>query len=158
MKYFSGRFALCFFLVLALTAVAACTASSSTEESSEPGTVQEEATEHIEEGDEHEHEEDTVRVPNEGAVIRIVSPADGATFTTADDIVVEVETENFTLGEGNHWELYVDDSRWSSVEGGATSEVIRGLEPGEHTIAVYLATGEHEELEEGATITITVEE
>jgi hypothetical protein len=105
-----------------------------------------------EEGEEHEHGD---RVPNDGAVIQIVSPADGATFQQGEDIVVEVAVENFDLTvEGAHWHLYVDEEVYSQVVGGGTKEVIHGLEPGEHTIEVYLGLPTHEEFEDGASITI----
>jgi len=66
---------------------------------------------------EHEHESD--RLPNDGAVIRIISPSDGATFMKGEDIVIEVEVENFELStEGSHWHLYVDGNTWSQVVGG----------------------------------------
>jgi hypothetical protein len=110
-----------------------------------------------EEGEEHEHADE--RVPNDGAVINIISPADGATFQQGEDIVVEVEVENFDLTvEGAHWHLYVDGSVWAQVVGGLTKEVIHELEPGEHTIEVYLGLPTHEELEDGDSIMITVTE
>jgi hypothetical protein len=116
--------------------------------------------EHTDESD-HEHDEETgtARVPNEGAVIRLLSPADGETFAHGDDIVVEVAVENFDLSaEGNHWHLYVDGSTLNMVVGGNEKSVVHGLEPGEHEIEVYLGLPTHEELEEGAAVTITVTE
>jgi hypothetical protein len=104
--------------------------------------------------DEAEHGD---RIPNEGAVIRIVSPADGATFAAGDEVVVAIETENFPLGEG-HWHIFVDGESWGMVEGGNTDEVLRGLEPGEREIEVVLSTAEHVELEEGDHITIHIGE
>ncbi|MCI0649478.1 MAG: DUF6130 family protein, partial [Chloroflexi bacterium] len=102
------------------------------------------------------HEE---RIPNDGAVIRIVSPADGATFAEGEEVTVEVEVEQFVLGQdGNHWHIHVDGESWSNIEGEDTSDVLRSLEPGEHEIEVILANGEHQDLEEGDTVTIVVEE
>lgn len=106
--------------------------------------------------DEEEHEEG--RVPNNGAVIQIVSPADGATFSSSDSIVVEVEVTNFTLGEnGSHWHVAVDGVSYGMVTGTANDTILRGLEPGEHLIEAILANGEHQDLQDGDSITITVE-
>lgn len=149
---------------------AACTPTSTT--STPPTTAVQEASPDAEpteaahdeggehtEGEAHEETGEHERLPNEGAVIRIVSPADGATFGVDEEIVVEIETENFVLGEDErHWELYVDGASWGSVEGGNQDEVVRGLEPGEHEITVYLSLGSHEQLEDGSTRHITVTE
>lgn len=150
------------FLFILLFAFA-CTSSS--EEGSAPVEAQptEEEIEHneeIEHSDEHEHSEGDVheRVPNNGAAIRILSPADGDIFAAGDEVTVEVEVENFRLGEGNHWHIYVDGSSWGMVMGENTDDTLRGLEAGEHEIAVYLSIDTHEELEEGDAITIVVEE
>lgn len=123
----------------------------------EEEAVHDEEAEHSEE---HEHEEDQSheRVPNNGASIHILSPADGATFNAGDEVTVEVKVENFTLGEGNHWHVYVDGSSWGMVMGENTDDTLRGLEPGEHEISVYLSIDTHEELEDGDAITIVVEE
>jgi hypothetical protein len=162
------------FLFILLFAVA-CTPSNdegsaaneaqTTEEEmqSEEEMEHEDETEHDEEAehsDEHEHDEDEVheRVPNNGSAIHILSPADGATFGAGDEVTVEVEVENFTLGEGNHWHIYVDGSSWGMVMGENTDDTLRGLEPGEHEIGVYLSIDTHEELEDGDAITIVVEE
>jgi hypothetical protein len=111
---------------------------------------------------EHEHEtehEHGDRLPNDGAVIHIISPTGGTTFASGDEIVVEVEVTDFDLAaDGSHWHLYVDGTTWSQVVGGGTKEVIRGLEPGEHHIEVYLGLPTHEELEDGDMIMITVTE
>ena len=142
--------------VWGLFLIVACTNASS-EPTVEPASEQEE--EHDAEGSHDEDEEHSEeRIPNEGAVIRILAPADGAIFQTDQEIIVEIETENFALGEdGNHWEIYVDDSSWGSSEGG-NDEGLRGLEPGEHEIAVYMSKDTHERLEDGDSIAITVEE
>lgn len=122
------------------------------DETHEEGEEHSEDAEHAE-GEEHE------RIPNDGALIRIISPADGATFAADEEILVQIETENFMLGEEErHWELYVDGASWGSIEGGNTDEVVRGLEPGEHEITVYLSLGSHEQLADGSTIRITVTE
>ena len=42
--------------------------------------------------------------------------------------------------------------------GGRTTQALRGLEPGEHEISVYLSNGGHEELMEGDAILIEVKE
>lgn len=124
----------------------------------EEGSDQNEGEDHAE-GEAHEESGEHERLPNEGAVIRIVSPSDGATFSQNEEIVVEIETENFVLGEDErHWELYVDGASWGSIEGGNQDEVVRGLEPGEHEITVYLSLGSHEQLEDGSKRHITVTE
>jgi hypothetical protein len=107
---------------------------------------------------EHDEHDSGARIPNNGAVIRITAPEDGAVVKAGDDLVVEVETENFVLGEdGNHWHIYVDGESYGMIEGGDLDYVLRGLEPGQYEISAYLSTGTHEELEEGSSITITVE-
>ncbi len=148
-------------VILSLLFLVAC--STPTNESTnnhsnetEPNHDDEAGSEH---NNDHEEGEEPQRIPNNGAVIRIVSPEDGTTFSTDEDIVVEINAENFAIGEdGNHWELYVDGSRYSTIEDGILDEVVRGLEPGEHEIAAFLANVHHEELEEGDSITITISE
>ena len=154
-------------LVLALTLFSACSAASSGGDGSmeEGGEMEEmeheEEGEHIEEGeheeDEHEHAEDE-RIPNNGATIRILAPADRSSFAEGEEIVVEVEVENFALGEdGNHWHVYIDGTSWGMVVGGDTDQALRGVEPGEHLLETYLAGGDHIDLEDGDAITIVVE-
>ncbi len=141
-------FAILIFILTAL-ALSACQPQAA-----DPTEAEHEADqEHAEGEDEH------TRVPNDGAVINIISPADGASFASGEDIVIEVEVENFDLtAEGNHWHLYVDGSVLAMVSAGITKNVIHDLEPGEHKIEVYLGLPTHEELEDGASITITVTE
>jgi len=116
-----------------------------------------EGMEHDEDMD-HEHEE-MERIDNAGATIQILSPADGSQFSGDADVVVEVEVANFTLGEeGNHWHIYIDGASWGMVTGQATSQVLRGIDSGEHELAVYLAGGDHIELAEGDAIMITIAE
>jgi hypothetical protein len=118
-----------------------------------------------EEGEaEHEHAEgensdhSDNRIPNNGAAVRIVSPADGTVFGTADEVLVEVETDNFDLAaEGNHWHVYVDGASYGMIVGGDTDHALRNLEPGEHEISVYLSIGSHEEFAEGDAVVIQVE-
>lgn len=147
-------------LVLALALFSACSAASSGDDGSvEEGETEE--MEHKEEGEheegEHEHAEDE-RIPNNGATIRILAPADGSSFAEGEEIVVEVEVENFALGEdGNHWHVYIDGTSWGMVAGGDTDQALRGVEPGEHLLETYLAGGDHIDLEEGDAITIVVE-
>lgn len=143
-------------LLVALALVAAaCSASNNTNHNNDVNSEHN----HTEENAEHEHDEDAEMVPNNGAIITLLSPADGATFTTDDEIKVEVEVENFSLGQdGNHWHINVGDTEYAMVVGENTSDVIRGLEPGEYTITVRLANGDHQDLEEGDTATITITE
>lgn len=158
-----------FVLLLAMLLAVACTPSTEEGNAANEAQPTEEEVEHDEEmphdeeaehSDEHEHEEDQSheRVPNNGAAIHILSPVDGATFNAGDEVTVEIEVENFTLGEGNHWHIYVDGSSWGMVMGENTDDTLRGLETGEHEISVYLSIDTHEELADGDAITIVVEE
>ena len=105
---------------------------------------------------EHEHEEEG-RIPNDGASIQILSPFDGDNFQEADVVVVEVQVDNFELGvNGRHWHIYVDGESKGMVTGGDTDQGVRDLEPGEHEIAVFLTLSNHDELEEGDAVTISV--
>lgn len=160
-KKFS-RLVLALFFVCSLVFIAACSPAANGGSQPEVEERQEEMDheDHSQHNEaDHGHNEMDGRIPNEGAAIRIVSPADGATFPAGAQIVVEIETENFDLGEeGNHWHVYVDGSSWGMVMGANTDEVLTGIEPGEHELSVYLSIGSHEELEEGDSITITVEE
>ncbi|KAA3642959.1 MAG: hypothetical protein DWQ07_20770 [Chloroflexi bacterium] len=113
--------------------------------------------------DEGEHKHDAgaevVRVPNDGAVVSIQSPADGASFAANEGVLVEIAVANFTLGEdNNHWHVYVNGVSWGMITGEDTSHVLQGIEPGEHLVEVYLAVGTHEELENGDSITIIINE
>ena len=109
----------------------------------------------MEHADEHA---DTGRIPNDGAVITIVSPEDGAAFPADQDFEVVVEVEGFDLTvEGAHWHLYVDEISYGMIMNGDLNHIVRGLEPGEHTLYVYLAGPDHIELEDGDSITIVIE-
>lgn len=141
-------------LLVSLSVLAACTATDP-----EPGAANTHEGEH-EEG-EHEHEEGeghSERVPANGAEIMITSPEDGTTFADGEDVVVEIAVENTVLGEdGMHWHVYVDGESWGMVMGGNTSQVLRGLDPGEHEVEVVLSNAEHLDLEGGDIIHIMVE-
>ncbi len=162
-------FVLCLLMALALISLAACSPAGSGSDTGESGSQNnvehEEDAEHEDatgHDDDAEHEEDEAqdRVPNNGATISIISPAAGATFAEGDEIVVEVEVANFELAGGAHWHVYVDDSSWGMVMDGHLDHVLRGLEAGEHEIAVFLAGADHIQLEEGDSthITVTAEE
>jgi len=116
--------------------------------------------EHDDADDDHEHEEMSVqRVPNEGAAIQISAPSSGDTFSASEQVIVEIETENFDLmAEGYHWHVYVDGESWGMVMGGNQDRPLTGLEPGEHMIEVYLSIPSHEELADGDSIMIIVTE
>jgi ABC-type Zn2+ transport system substrate-binding protein/surface adhesin len=111
-------------------------------------------------GDSHDHDQDHdhgLRIPNNGATVRIVAPTSGESFTRGEQVIVEIETENFVLSEdGNHWHVYVNEENWGMVMGANYSEVLRGLTPGTHEISVYLSIDTHEELADGDVVTITV--
>ena len=143
--------------------VVACNPSSNSNDNS--GTTEHDSNAGEEEHGDTEHEagehddDNPERIPNNGAAIRIVSPGDGSLFNEGEEIIVEIETENFTLGEDdNHWEIYVGGESWASVEGGNTDEVLRGLEPGEHEISVFMSLGSHEQLEQGDSVVVSVME
>lgn len=140
---------------------AASNGTENTEDIEDMDHEHEDDADHEHEDDaDHEHEHENMeRIDNAGAVIRITSPADGSTFGSDEDVIVEIEVENFTLGEdGSHWHIYIDGASWGMVSGQATSQVLRGVDPGEHELAVYLAGGDHIELADGDAITITIEE
>ena len=87
----------------------------------------------------------------------IVSPQDRAVFASESEVKIEIETESFTLGdEGQHWHLYVDDQPGRMIMGKINDAVLRDLEPGQHEISAYLSNGSHQDLEEGAAVTIMV--
>ena len=148
-------------MLLIFVAVFAAACSSSTNNGTENHMNGMNNDEHTNNDPDHEHEDGDVEetIPNDGAVIHIVSPSDGAVFSAGEDISVEVEVENFTLGQdGNHWHIYVGDSEYAMVMGENTGDVVRGLEPGEYVISVSMANGDHQNLEDGDSITITVNE
>jgi hypothetical protein len=154
-KHFSRFLFVTLLLILSAAFLTAC-ASPATADPTEVPQDMGDMTE-----DEHtmQHEMEDGMVPNDGAVIRIVSPADGATFAVGDDIKVEIEVENFKLNDdGSHWHIYVNGSSYSMVTGETYSWVVRGLEPGEHEIMAHLALGTHQDLEEGAMIHVTITE
>lgn len=161
-----------FMALLLLTAVACSSAGSepAAEDNNDAnGSIEEmdagEEMDHDEEMDhnedmDHEHDEDHAanRIPNPGgAAIRITSPADGDEFAEGSQIIVDVEVDNFSLGEdGSHWHVYVDGTSFGMVVGGNTDQPLNGVDPGEHEVSVYLANGDHEEFEEGDSITVVV--
>ena len=143
--------------ILSFTAACSSTAAGGEDEHQMDSGMSEEMGHEAEHG--HNEGVDVNRVPNNGASISLISPADGATFKSGEEVMVEVEVENITVGEsGNHWHIYVDDHSWGMIMGRNTDEVLRGLEPGFHEIAVYLSIETHEELEDGDSVRITIEE
>lgn len=142
----------------------ACTSSSAGSEPAMEEMAHDEEMTH-DEGMAHDeamaHEDDhSQRIPNpHGAAVSITAPADGTTFAAADEVLVEVNVENFDLAQdGNHWHVYVDGSSWGMVTGGNTDQPLRGLEPGMHEISVFIAGGDHIEFEDGDSIMITITE
>jgi hypothetical protein len=147
--------ALSFALIFVLTLAACGDGVQATDTGGENGDMEEHAEEGEHEDAEHSSDE---RIPNDGAAIRILSPADGATFAEGEDILVEVEVEGFILGEeGSHWHIYIDGSSWGMVVGNDTDQALSGIAPGEHLLEVYLAGGDHIELMDGDSIHIVVE-
>lgn len=157
-----------FILMATLLFAAACSASGAQEPTTDetPNEAEHDDNHEHEEGDhahedaDHDESEPHGRIPTEnGAVIRITSPTNGAVFQQGDQIVVEVETENFDLlQEGNHWHVYVDGSSWGMIMGGSANHVLNGVEPGEYEISVYMSIATHEEYEDGDSVLIMVEE
>jgi hypothetical protein len=148
------------FLVFSLVLFAACSSDSTSNTNTEEEHTMEEGNDNMEDMEHGEQEhDDGERIPNpDGAAISILSPADGATFADGDEVIVEVQVENFALGENdNHWHVYVDGTSWGMVMGDNTSQSLRGLEPGEHQIEVYIAGGDHIEFKDGSSIHITVQ-
>ncbi len=142
-------------IIMALGFASAC--ASSAEEADAEEVEHEEETHEEDEHEDSDHEEGS-RIPNDGGTIHIVDPVNGSAFSVDDDIVVEVEVLGFDLSlEGNHWHVYVDGTSYGTVTGGDTDKVLRGLEPGELLVEVYIAGGDHIEFEDGDKITITVE-
>ena len=142
-----------FLFVLFLFLGVACSPAGGLEPAAEDDTV-------MEEMEHDDHDLEVIRIPNEnGAAIRITSPEDGATFSAGEQVVVEVEVENFDLGvNGNHWHVYIDGSSWGMVMGENTDQPLSGLEPGEREISVFMSIDTHEEYEDGDSVTITVAE
>lgn len=114
---------------------------------------------HDHDDDGHAHDE-VERVDNDGAVVRIVRPAEEVfTMKAGEELIVEVEVEGFALGvDGNHWHVYIDGASWGMITGGDTDTALRGIEPGEHKVEVYLAGGDHIDLREGDGFLLVVEE
>ena len=78
---------------------------------------------------------------------------------STQNVIVEVEVDNFDLTESeNHWHVYVDGKTWGMIKGGDTIYVLQGVDAGGHEISVYLATGTHEELEDGSSVTVEMYE
>lgn len=161
----SGRKAVLFVWVvcLSLAVGVACSAAEDTpadddemeHEMEHEDDEMEHDMEHVE--DEHDHA-GMERIPNDGATIQITAPEDGAVIQ-GEEFEVSIDVQNFALDDdGSHWHVYVDGTSWGMVIGGDTSYVLHGVEPGEHVVETYLALGTHEELEQGDTINITVEE
>lgn len=152
---FNNKLLILLATLLTLALFTACTTSSS---SSDGEMDHDGESEHDDDHDHNDHS--TERIPNEGgAAISIVAPEDGSTFPFGEQIIVEVAFENFDLSEtGNHWHVYVDGDSWGMVMGGNTEQVLTGVAPGEHEIAVYLSIESHEEYEDGDEIHIVVEE
>ena len=153
------RFWLFIGLLVAGLVLVACSSAGGTEPAADDESMENmDGMDHHD--DEHEHQDEHDRIPNEdGATISITTPEEGATFSTLDQVLIEVEVENFVLGEdNNHWHVYVDDVSFGMVLGGNTDQALPGLDPGEHEVTVFLSLGTHEEYEDGDSVTIIVEE
>ena len=165
MKRIFSVFGILILMISGVFFLSACGGGGETVEAQTEGMEME--MDHEDDGEEGDHEEggdehgraDIVMIPNDGASILITAPGGAASFSSEEDVLVEVAVDDFALGdEGNHWHVYVDDVSYGMVMGGSTSQALRGLEPGEHEISVYLSNGGHEELMEGDSILIKVME
>lgn len=159
-------------LLAAIFLMASCTSAGGSEpavenmeemEDHNAGAEHEENGEHDHEDDhdshEHEHADNVTRIMNDGAAIEIISPTTGETFGFGEPVLVEVDVKDFELGvDGSHWHVYIDGSSWGMVLGGNLDQPLVGLEPGQHMVEVYLANGDHEELMDGDSIMIVVED
>lgn len=128
----------------------ACGASVTTPSSDDHLSTGENGDEHLDENGE--------MVPNNGAIIRILSPATGTTFKTSDSIKVEVELTNFELSEGNHWHIHLNNTEYAMVMTNVTDYVVRGLVAGEYELGVHLSNAQHQNLEDGDSIIIQITE
>ena len=91
------------------------------------------------------------------ALIKIVSPQDGAVLK-ANAVIVRVETLNWPLGEqGHHWHLYVNGAEQGMSQGSSPAVQARDLRPGENTIEVVLSNDLHQELNATDTIDVRYE-
>jgi len=105
------------------------------------------------EAETHNHGE---RIDAGGALVRIVSPADGAVLDT-NNVVVRVETTNWDLGEGKHWHLYVNGKEQGMSLGGSYTLQARDLLVGANTLEAVLSNDLHQELNATHRITVTVQ-
>ena len=110
-------------------------------------------------GEGHEESQgDEDRIPNDGRVVRIVSPTNGDTFAAGQEVEIRIEFENFEMVDGAHWHYRIDDDVSGKMIMNGMDDRIRDLEPGEHSISVFIAGGDHIEFEDGDRVMITVEE
>jgi hypothetical protein len=92
-----------------------------------------------------------------GAVIKILSPTNGATITDSS-VIVQVETSNLPLGkDGVHFHLYVDGKVQGMSDGANAFIMAHDLTAGEHTFEVVLANGLHQELKVSDRIKVNVQ-
>lgn len=150
MKNTKFYWTVCLALLLGALTLSACDARSTT-------TLATPTAGMVHTGDMHDMDMDMsgMLIPANGATISIVSPADGSEFAVDSDIRVEVKVENFDLTVG-HWHLNVDGAEYAMISGGDLSQVVRGLEVGEHKIEASLSNAEHQNLEGGAIITVII--
>lgn len=107
----------------------------------------------------HAEASSAARVPNNGATIRILSPGDGATFPAGEPVPVRVAIDNFELSPGgNHWHIEVDGVEVAMVMGAADTATLRDLAPGVRRIEAVLANAQHQDLQDGFTIQLTIED
>ncbi len=91
------------------------------------------------------------------ALVKIISPEDGAVLKD-NAVIVRVETLNWPLGEqGRHWHLYVNGAEQGMSQGNSPVLQARDLRPGENTFEVVLSNELHQELNATATIVVRYE-
>ncbi len=99
----------------------------------------------------------TERIDANGATVKIVSPANGTTLSD-NSVMVKVETAKLTLGtDGVHFHLLVDGVEQGMSQGNSPSLMAHDLTPGEHTLEVVLANGQHQELDASDMIKVNVQ-
>ena len=152
------RYLLILVLVLAGLTIVACGGDEMTDHGDHGDHGE---ADHGDHGDGHGHGghgEESGRIPNDGRIVTIISPEDGATYAAGEEVEIRVEFENFEMKDGSHWHYYIDDDTGGKMMMDSLDDRIRDLAPGEHTIQVFIAGGDHVEFADGDKVMITVTE
>jgi hypothetical protein len=78
------------------------------------------------------------------ASVTILLPDDGGSYPNDPaDVIVNIATNNFQLGQGNNrWQVYLDGKLMIQVMDTSTSAALHAVPRGDHWIKVALATGD----------------